>query len=208
MRSRRKNKFPSHISVELSFGKFGPIEELEVPFDRAAIQYPVPVFERLNEGYPINSTGRLEIKSIPDGEAEAQKRLQAILRRHKAESYKTYSTSINPTNFARLVWKIANGFFFAACPISQASSQAAERALDKTKYLSATADGKINYYFDLLSIGRDELEFHGEDGCVFTREEESHQHIWCAINLLPKFDLPIYLIRIDNKEGKEIQEHY
>lgn len=208
MRSRRKNKFPSHVSVELSFGKFGPTKQVEVPIDRAAIQFPVPTFERMGEGFPVNAKSIISISSIPDSEKEAQERLRSVARSYNAIAYHFYSTPINPKHFARLLWKIATGFFFVACPASKASSQAAERALGRAACNSPTADGELDHYIDILSIDRDELDFHEEDGLVFTRAEEEHQNIWCAINLLPRLRLPVYLVRIDNTEGKEIKKRF
>lgn len=209
MRSRRRKRFPTHVSMEIFFGKYGPKKEIDVTIDQAVIEYIVPVFEQVVSSGKLESRQILTVCSFPEDEEAIKLRVRRIAQLHRAYSTRRWSAAMNPVDFAALIWKISVGFLFLASPNSLRASKACDRARKFGDTInSGTSEGKIWSFYDIKSIERSLFDMGTDWAWVYTCESEEHRNIWCAINILPNFSLPIYVTRIDNVEGDPIDRRF
>jgi hypothetical protein len=178
-------------------------EKRDVSLGAAPLSSFVPEFEPQNMEFwnpELRSSCILHAVHGPD----FQTRAQDVLRKFGAKSINVYTAGLDPIDWARLIWKIASGFFFYCFPNS---FRASGRGLSVVGLggpdLVALRENKIEYFPEIFS-GYSRYRTKEPSASLFTTVLDAHQNIYCSIDLLVQVATPLYYCRIPNLEGSNL----
>jgi hypothetical protein len=209
IKSRRPKERPKKVPVKILF-ESGASKTVQVELQDAPIVFVTPFYERLPDkvNFPEQLASALRFEACFHSDFRRNK--LALINKHGASKTQHYSRSIQPKNFARLIWKIALGSLWSVARKSVLNSNIRERVLtENAQYLKQSAPvielrSQAKFQFaDLFSEHRPSYPEYAQVS-VETNPQELHRYIYLDICFDRRLGLPAYIARIKNNEGVPI----
>lgn len=195
--SRRPQEFSTTDKISISYGKYGPTKEVEVPLDEAPQSVIFPFYQimiRDTEG--VLSSIKPTVESTID-RADKDAKIQKILKRHRAYSISMRSNTITIGDFEPFLWKIAH------CLLWMFDSNLARKSV-ASRYVRGLEDSLVksgegpllarNIYSTFDIPPHDSLVA----AALLTKESEEHRYFHFEIEFLRGAGLPAYYCMVAN----------
>lgn len=191
-------------------------KKILVPLDKSPIVHVVPHFKFFEGHRPsIDSKAYVEMKAVQHPDCD--KRCQEIMKQHGYFQVSANTGEIKPRDFARLLWKMAYGFYWQVIGPELRATPCVEFALgsgpkliksaQNTKIENDGAEQQRLCYFGLFSMTRAEKGFdlHGM-ASVYSDEMDDHKSLLCCIRLPGALNFPDYFCAVPNVTGKPVHK--
>lgn len=206
VQSKRRRKMPETAPVELIYNKYGfPRETVSVSIKNAPLLIIMPTFQMCDHsGGTLVSKNVMKAIHLPN-KVTFDQRSNVIGIRRRAHKVSVLSGEIDPEIFARVLWKIASGFFWLTSIQSLSASPAGKYATGRIPIVFGTHPLRFQ---DIYSIDPDARRSVEPKVLVFSMNKDDHRYLYCQISFFSMLEFPNYICRIPNVDAVPIQAEF